>query len=228
VNRTKPAKRKKGLDHGRLRVPPGKIGDALNPVDPSARRQAHAFDLIDTGGDTDKTFPNPDTDRSFRTSVDRSPIGQILVPVDAVHTKLSDLIPILLMACRFEAKVTLLHCYVVPPSFDFAIGDTALSELSLHCGRVRTRLYELASQARKLYFSCSGRFALGAPSVEILRQSREVKADLIAVPLPLDLISWCWLPEELLDELVRKADCPVLCVPAALRSPIPEPVVEPL
>jgi len=132
------------------------------------------------------------------------------------------------MACRFEAKVTLLHCYVAPPSFDFAIGDTALGAASLHCARVRTRLYDLASQARKLYFSCGGRFALGSPSVEILRQSRELKADLIAVALPLDLVSWCWLPEELLDELVRKADCPVLCVPAALRSPVPELVVGPL
>jgi hypothetical protein len=40
-------------------------------------------------------------------------------------------------------------------------------------------------------------------------------ADLIAVPLPLDLVRWCWLPAELLDELIRKADCPVLCVPAS-------------
>jgi hypothetical protein len=76
-------------------------------------------------------------------------------------------------------------------------------------------LYKLAGDARKLYFNCIGRFAVGFPSVQILRQSRELKADLIAVPLPLDLISWCWLPEELLDELVRKADCPVLCVPAS-------------
>lgn len=145
-------------------------------------------------------------------------IHQILVPVDAVHTKLSDFSPILLMARRFGAKVTLLHCYVVPPNFECAVGDAALEELSLHCRRVRNRLYELASDARKLYFNCIGRFALGYPSVQILRQSRELKADLIAVPLPLDLISWCWLPEDLLDELVRKAECPVLCVPAVLGN----------
>jgi len=40
-------------------------------------------------------------------------------------------------------------------------------------------------------------------------------ADLIAIPLPSDLVRWCWLPEELLDELIRTADCPVLCVPAS-------------
>jgi hypothetical protein len=31
----------------------------------------------------------------------------------------------------------------------------------------------------------------------------------------LDLVRWCWLPDKLLDELIRKANCPVLCVPAS-------------
>lgn len=120
------------------------------------------------------------------------------------------------MAGRLGAKVTLLHCYVAPPNFDFAVGDAALAEAPGHCRRVRARLYELATVARKIYSECIGRFVLGSPSVQIVRQGREIKADLIAVPLPLDLISWCWLPEELLDELVRRADCPVLCVPAGV------------
>ena len=155
-----------------------------------------------------------DSDPGLQTIPSNSRIQRILVPVDAAHTSVSDLSPILHMASRFGAKVTLLHCYVAPPSFDFAVGDAALAEVSLHCRRVRARLYELATAARKLYGECIGRFALGSPSVQIIRQSRKLKADLIAVPLPLDLIRWCWLPEELLDELVGKADCPVLCVPA--------------
>ena len=124
-----------------------------------------------------------------------SPIHRILVPIDAIQTKISDLRPILLMAKRFGAKVTILHCYLAPPSFDFVVGDAALAEVSLHCQRIRTRLYELSKEARKIYFDCSGRFAFGCASVQILRQSRQLKADLIAVPLPLDLVSWCWLPE---------------------------------
>ena len=54
--------------------------------------------------------------------------------------------------------------------------------------------------------------------MHILRQSQRLLADLIAIPLPMDLVRWCWLPEELLDELVRRADCPVLCVPASQGS----------
>ncbi len=119
------------------------------------------------------------------------------------------------MARRLGASVTLLHCYVAPPSFDFAAGDLAVAELLLHRWRARSRLYQLTGEARKLFPKCSCRYVSGSPATQILRQSQRLLADLIAVPLPLDLVRWCWLPEELLDELIRKASCPVLCVPAS-------------
>lgn len=121
------------------------------------------------------------------------------------------------MARRLGASVTLLHCYVAPPSFDFAAGDLAVAELSLHRWKVRARLYQLTGEAREVFRKCSCRFISGSPATQILRQSQRLLADLIAVPLPLDLVRWCWLPEELLDELIRKASCPVLCVPASQR-----------
>ena len=62
-----------------------------------------------------------------QTISSKSQIQRILVPVDAIHTKLSDISPILLMPRRLGATVTLLHCYVAPPSFDFAVGDAALA-----------------------------------------------------------------------------------------------------
>ena len=143
------------------------------------------------------------------------PIRRIVVPIDAIQTKLGDLRPILLMARRLGAGVTLLHCYVAPPSFDFAAGDRAVAELTVHRCRVRSRLHELTVEARKLFPKCSCCYVVGSPATQILRQSQRLLADLIAVPLPLDLVRWCWLPEELLDELIRRADCPVLCVPAS-------------
>ena len=144
-----------------------------------------------------------------------APIREIVVPIDAIQTKLSDLRPILQTAQRLGASVTLLHCYVAPPSFDFAAGDGAVRELSTHRSRVRSRLHKITAGARKLFRNCRCRFVSGSPSTQILRQSQRLLADLIAVPLPLDLVRWCWLPEELLDELVRRASCPVLCLPAS-------------
>ena len=168
--------------------------------------------------------------KTTETAPISSPIRRILVPVDAIQTKLSDLRPILSMARRLGASVTLLHCYVAPSSFDFARGAQAVRELSLHRWRVRSRLYELGDAARKLFPKCSCCYVNGSPAIHILRQSQRLLADLIAIPLPLDLVRWCWLPEELLDELVRRANCPVLCVPASqicAREPLlnlPEPI----
>jgi hypothetical protein len=45
-----------------------------------------------------------------------------------------------------------------------------------------------------------------------------VAADLIAVPLSLDFVSHCWTTKELLDELVRRANCAVLGAPSALGN----------
>jgi hypothetical protein len=150
-----------------------------------------------------------------QTAPNSPPIRRILVPVDAIQTKLSDLRPILLMAHRLGASLTLLHCYVAPPSFDFAAGKHAVAELSIQRWRVRSRLYELAGETRKLFPKCSCRYVSGYPVTQILRQSQRLFADLIAIPLPLDFVRWCWLPQELLDELIRRANCPVLCMPAS-------------
>ena len=158
------------------------------------------------------------TVKKSQTTPIPSPIRRIVVPIDAIQIKLSDLRPILSMADRLGAGVTLLHCYVAPPSFDFAAGDRAVSELSVHRWRVRSRLHELTAEVRKLFSNCSCRYVSGSPVTQILKQSQRLLADLIAIPLPLDVVRWCWLPEELLDELVRRADCPVLCVPASQGS----------
>jgi nucleotide-binding universal stress UspA family protein len=222
VNRTQQKRRPKRLVLKRHRAPLAKRPHAFHQVDPLTQHHAPIPDPARAEVKTviaSEISPGGNPDPDPQTISSKSEIHQILVPVDAIHTKLSDFSPILRMARRLEATVTLLHCYVAPPSFDFAVGDAALAEVSLHCRRVRARLYELATAARHLYRNCVGRVALGSPATQIVRQSRALKADLIAVPLPLDLIRWCWLPEELLDELVRTADCPVLCVPAQKFHP---------
>jgi hypothetical protein len=118
------------------------------------------------------------------------------------------------MARRFGARVTLLHCYIVPPSFDFAVGHRAIEERSLHRRAVLSRFHKLGAEVRQVFPNCNYRFVRGLPVTQILRKSEDLLADLIAIPLPLDLVSWCYLPEELLGELVSRAKCPVLCVPA--------------
>ena len=152
-------------------------------------------------------------------------IHHIVVPIDAVDATVHDLRPILLIARRFDAHVTLLDCYVQPACFDFAVGDSALESILLYRRNVRARLYDLTKEARKLYSQCDCCFVDGSSFVQIVRQSRNMSADLIAVPLTFDVINGCWGPRDLFDELIRTADCPVLCMLGRERRPLSKPCV---
>jgi hypothetical protein len=87
----------------------------------------------------------------FRNTAARSPIRRILIPIDAVHVKPVDLKPILEVAQRLDAEVTLVHCYEMPLSFHYAVGRSAPMEITLHCNMVRTRLLKLCVDVRKFF-----------------------------------------------------------------------------
>jgi nucleotide-binding universal stress UspA family protein len=141
---------------------------------------------------------------------DQSPIRQVLIPIDATQVKTADLKPVLKVAQRFDAEVTLLHCYEIPLSFHYAVGRSALMDVVLHSDLLRTQLLQLCAEVRKLFASCRSEFTFGSLPVEILRASQRLQSDLIVVPLALDLGSSSWTTKEIIDELVRKADCPVV------------------
>ena len=150
-----------------------------------------------------------------QTVAQKSPIRRILVPLDATHVKPADLKPILKVARRFDAEITLLHCYSTPPSFDYAVGASALIDVTLHRNRLRAQLFKLCRDVQKSFAKCRCEFTFGSLPVAILRASERLQSDLIAVPLSLDFVSDCWTTKELVDELVRRADCAVLGVPLA-------------
>lgn len=139
----------------------------------------------------------------------KSPIRRILIPIDPVQVKVADLRPILQIAQRFDAEVTLFHCYEMPPSFCYARGRSALTDLILHRQRVRMRLLKLCTEVRRLFPKCRSEFASGSLPIEILRASR-IQSDLIVVLLSPEFVSHNWTAKELMDELVRKANCAVL------------------
>jgi hypothetical protein len=151
----------------------------------------------------------------IQNAAGRSPIRRILIPIDAVHVKLLDLKPILNLAQHFDAEVTLLHCYEIPLSFHYAVGWSALMDVSLHREMVKTRLLKLCADVRQFFTGCRSQFALGSLPVEILYASRRLQTDLIAVPLSVDFVSQGWTGTELMYELVRKANCSVLGLPSA-------------
>ncbi len=154
-------------------------------------------------------------DSLLKTAAQKSPIRRILVPIDATHVKPADLKPILKIARRFDAEITLLHCYSTPSSFDYAVGASALVDVTLHRNRVMAQLLRLCRDVQKSFAKCRCVFTFGSLPVAILRASERLQSDLIAVPLSLDFVSDCWTTKELVEELVRRADCAVLGVPLA-------------
>jgi nucleotide-binding universal stress UspA family protein len=140
-------------------------------------------------------------------------LKQILVPIDVTHIKVADLDPVLRFTRRLGAEVTFLHCYVMPRSFSFLRGPSASAEVLYHRNMVRAQLLRLESQLSKSFPKSKCCFTSGSPPEEILRASERINADLIIVPTSLDLISDCWTTASLIDELVRRANCPVLRVP---------------
>jgi nucleotide-binding universal stress UspA family protein len=140
-------------------------------------------------------------------------LKQILVPIDVTRIKVADLEPVFRFTRRLGAEVTFLHCYVTPRSFSFLRGPSALAEVLYHRNMVRAQLLRLESQLRKSFPKSKCWFTSGSPPEEILRASERINADLIIVPTSLDLISDCWTTASLIDELVRRANCPVLGVP---------------
>jgi nucleotide-binding universal stress UspA family protein len=157
--------------------------------------------------------PTPPESR-LQTVVAKPPIQRILVPIDATHVKPADLDPILKVARRFDAEITLLHCYSTPPSFDYAVGTSALADVTLHRNRIMAQLLRLCRDVQKSFAKCRCLFTFGSLPVAIHRASERLRSDLIAIPLSLDFVSHCWTTKELLDELVRRADCAVLGVPS--------------
>jgi hypothetical protein len=179
------------------------------------------------GGASSKTISSesshssaPADDLIFQNAAAKWPIQRILIPIDATRVKAADLKPVLKVAQRFDAEVTLLHCYEIPLSFHYAVGRSALMEVILHSDLVKTQLLQLCAEVRKFFASCRSEFTFGSLPVEILCASQRLQSDLIVVPLALDLGSYSWTPKEIMDELVRKADCPVVGILSQSEEPV--------
>ncbi len=164
-------------------------------------------------GEPDESEARSTDDLIFENAAAKSPIRRILIPIDATQVKAADLKPVLKVAQRFDAEVMLLHCYEIPLSFHYAVGRSAIMDVIRHRALVSTQLLQLCAEVRKFFPSCRSEFRFGSLPVEILRASQRLQSDLIVVPLALDFGSHSWTTKEIMDELVRKADCPVVGIP---------------
>jgi nucleotide-binding universal stress UspA family protein len=137
-------------------------------------------------------------------------IGKILVPVDSQNTNPDDLKRVIQLARRLSAEITLLHCYEPPRSLSYAKGDSGSDDVMRQRDLTLMRLQTLCSKVRGSWPRCVCLFEVGPLPGSIIRVSKSMRADLIVVPVSLDSVSEDWSTSEVLDELARKAHCPVL------------------
>jgi nucleotide-binding universal stress UspA family protein len=137
-------------------------------------------------------------------------IRKILVPVDSERTKPADLKRTIQLARQLDAQIMLLHCYESPRSFTYAKGDSGFDDVIRHRERNLVRLQSLCSKVRRSWSKCGWIFEDGPLPASILGVSKSMRADLIVVPASLDAASENWSTSEVVDELARKAHCPVL------------------
>ena len=149
-------------------------------------------------------------------------IRKILVPVDSQHTKSVDLKRVTQLAQRLDAQLVLLYCYETPRSFSYARGDLALDDVIEHQETARAHLKTLCSRMRRSWSKCVWLFEIASFPAGILDVSKRIHADLIVVPRPLDPASDIWSTSEVLDQLVRKAGCPVLAASAVTAALSPK------
>ena len=169
-----------------------------------------AFFTGSAGNESDLTGQRPrDGSRSKERKVVFR-IRTILVPVDSERTKPADLKRVIQLARRLDAQITLLHCYQAPRSFSYAKGESACDDVIRNRELNLVRLQTLCSKARGSWSKCRWLFEDGPLPASILRVSKSMRADLIIVPVSLDAVSENWSTSEVVDELARKADCPVL------------------
>jgi nucleotide-binding universal stress UspA family protein len=137
-------------------------------------------------------------------------IRKILVPVDSEHTQLVDLKRVIHLARRLDAQITLLHCYEAPGNLFYAQGDSAFDDIIRHRELNLVRLQTLCARVRRTWPKCRWLFEEGPLPAGILRVSKHMRADLIVLPVSLDAATEKWSTIKIADQLVRKADCPVL------------------
>src|ERR1700749_1976145 len=94
---------------------------------------------------------------------------------------------------------------------------SAFDDVIRHRERNLLRLQSLCYKVRRSWAKCLWIFEDGPLPASILRVSKSMGADLIVVPASLDAASENWSTSEVVDELARKAHCPVLAGCAITR-----------
>ncbi|MBV8351571.1 MAG: universal stress protein [Verrucomicrobia bacterium] len=163
---------------------------------------------------------NPDrierTESGSQRQTDFAPlrISHILAPTDLSRESRKAVNYALWLARRFHAKLTLLHFYETPGTFECAFGVPEPDHLQRDKDRAELRLLALYDVVRAQHGNTEPRFRLGEPRTGIPAAAKMLGVDLIVISTH----NYQWLRHIVegsdAESIVHKAPCPVLIVHA--------------
>jgi universal stress protein A len=166
------------------------------------------------------TTKNPDrierTDSSSRRQTDLAPLrmSHILAPTDLGRESRRAVNYALWLARRFHAKLTLLHFYETPGTFECAFGVPEPDHLQRDKDRAELRLLGLYDVVRAQHGNTEPLFRWGEPRSGIPAAAKMLGVDLIVISTH----NYQWLRHIVegsdAESIVHKAPCPVLIVHA--------------
>ncbi|MBV8227882.1 MAG: universal stress protein [Verrucomicrobia bacterium] len=164
------------------------------------------------------TIKNPDqierTDSSSRRQTNLAPlwISHILAPTDLSKESRKAVNYALWLARRFHAKLTLLHFYETPGTFDCAFGVPDPDHLQQDKDRAELRLLAMYDVVRGQHGNTEPLFRCGEPRSGIPAVAKTLGVDLIVISTR----NYQWLRHIVegsdAERIIHKAHCPVLIV----------------
>jgi nucleotide-binding universal stress UspA family protein len=137
-------------------------------------------------------------------------LRHILVPTDFSETAMHALDVAVALATKFDAKLTLLHVYYVPPPMYGVAFAWPVDEFA---SGARQELESALFTLKQRYHNSESALRSGAPGDEIVRAAKDSAADLIVMGTH----GRSGLPRLILgsvaERVVRTAPVPVLTVP---------------
>ena len=139
-------------------------------------------------------------------------VNHILAPTDLSRESRKAVNSAMWLAQRFHAKLTLLHLYEMPGTFECAFGVPEPEILQQNKDRAELSLLALYDVIRAQHPNTEPLFRCGEPRTEISAIAKALGVDLIVISTHVDR----WLRRVLegsdAEKIIHNAPCPVLIV----------------
>ncbi len=149
---------------------------------------------------------------SSRNGTQAFRVNHILAPTDLSRESRKAVNSAMWLAQRFHAKLTLLHLFEMPGTFECAFGLPEPEILQQNKDRAELSLLALYDVIRAQHPNTEPLFRCGEPRTEISAIAKVLGVDLVVISTHVDRWLRHVLEESDAEKIIHNAPCPVLIV----------------